>query len=183
MKKAFSLAEILISMMILSVLFLAGSKVLTQPRKDEISRKVHGTYECYYKNNNVLTQAMSKTGEPVEGIPATEGCVFTPARDSSMYGITVIFADRKGDKTFSTFYNTRNMSITPPTVDNNTATFFGEDNTTQPISPEKNAPNINDEDYKAIMNKVLTYGKNIHVNDDNVKAGDVGQNGAVIIIW
>ena len=51
-KKGFSIAEALVSMLVVSVFFLATSKVMTQKQPRETQETIHGFYECYVKNED-----------------------------------------------------------------------------------------------------------------------------------
>ena len=52
-KKCFSIAEALVSMLIISIFFIATSKVMTKKQRPDISESPHGFYECYVVNGNL----------------------------------------------------------------------------------------------------------------------------------
>ena len=60
-KRGFSLAEALVSMLILSMFFMATSKIITIKQKDEANVKTTGYYECYKTSDDKLHQKYSNS--------------------------------------------------------------------------------------------------------------------------
>ena len=67
-KKGFSLAEALISMLVISVFFIVASKVMTMRPKTEYALARHGYYECYKYGGNSYQKRVDGTvaGELVQ---------------------------------------------------------------------------------------------------------------------
>lgn len=77
-KLGFSLVEALISMLILSIFFLASSRVITQKQMVEVQENPHGYYECYI-DNGAIWQHMSISGMfTIRQNVTASGCSFTP---------------------------------------------------------------------------------------------------------
>jgi len=71
-KRGFSLAEALVSMLILSMFFMATSKIITIKQKDEARVKTTGYYECYEKDGKMYEKYYNTTLNEVGK------CVFNP---------------------------------------------------------------------------------------------------------
>lgn len=78
-KNGFSLAEALISMLILSIFFLATSKVMTTKQKPDEQVNPHGFYECYVRNGNQLVQRRASESN-VTAEQFVDSCTFTPSQ-------------------------------------------------------------------------------------------------------
>ena len=76
-KFGFSLAEALVSMLIMSMFFIATSKIITTKPKKEVQANRHGYFECYY-DGGVLKQKRSDGSYAGEPINAGNACTFTP---------------------------------------------------------------------------------------------------------
>ncbi len=76
-KFGFSLAEALVSMLVMSMFFIATSKIITAKPKKEIQANKHGYFECYYEGV-VLKQKRSDGSYAGEPINAGNDCTFTP---------------------------------------------------------------------------------------------------------
>lgn len=175
-KKAFSMAEILVSMLILSIFFVVSSKTITIKQKNESMRKVHGYFECYYKNGS-LYYAKSKTGERVSLKKAGGStCPFIPASNSSLFQITVLFPNEGNYNTYDDqqFINTSSIKVVPPSGAG-AAAKIGD------VSVLPNDNNINDNvNYQVVKNNLeITNSKSNIIQD--LQSGSVG--GAVVISW
>ena len=116
-KKAFSFAEILISMLILSVFFIAGAKIFTHKQKDEVMKKINGFYECYWTDGGLMF-AMSKTGKRADPKPAAgTSCLFTTAKNNSLFEITILFPNNAGIIYDQQMVNAEWIQISPPVGD------------------------------------------------------------------
>lgn len=78
-KRGFSLAEILISMLIMSVAFMALTKVITQKPKKLMEKTPHGFYECY-KTNGVLHEDRTRNNILQPENPDVTNCTFDPPK-------------------------------------------------------------------------------------------------------
>lgn len=72
-KRGFSLADALVSMLILSMFFMATSKIITIKQKDEANVKTTGYYECYKKDGKMYEKYYN--GSLKENVGS---CVFNP---------------------------------------------------------------------------------------------------------
>ena len=75
-KSGFSLFEALVSMLILSLFFIASSRVITQKHETEIQQNPRGYYECYIINGQQWQHRSNgkNSTAPVQ----TNNCVFEP---------------------------------------------------------------------------------------------------------
>ena len=76
-KFGFSLAEALVSMLVMSMFFIATSKIITTKPKKEVQANKHGYFECYY-DGGVLKQKHSDGSYAGEPTNAGSACTFTP---------------------------------------------------------------------------------------------------------
>ena len=76
-KTGFTLAEALVSMLILSLFFVATAKVVTTKQPRGKIAIVHGFYECYYEDGN-HKETISDGGNIKKKEDVNE-CVFTPS--------------------------------------------------------------------------------------------------------
>ena len=76
-KFGFSLAEALVSMLILSVFFVATSKIITTKPKQEVQSNKHGYFECYYDGEQ-LKQKRSDGSYAGEPVAVSSACYMTP---------------------------------------------------------------------------------------------------------
>ena len=85
-KKGFSIAEALVVMAIISILFAAISKIVTHRPKRPVQENIHGYFECYY--NGGLKQKYVRDGveSPVQSVST---CLFEPTAGVSFYNINV----------------------------------------------------------------------------------------------
>ncbi len=184
-KKGFSLAEILVSMLILSLFFLAGAKVFTRKEKTEVMKKVHGFYECYW-NGNQLYQAMSKFGSRPTPIPVNGSCVFATTKNNSLFDITILFPNQGGVYYDQQFINTDMATITPPRIGNNPQGCVTVSQAQQQCISQEDDPNVhktNEMSYEMVRNNLELNSKNANVLTDEVRAGDRNRDGAIIISW
>ena len=83
---AFSLAEMLIVLLIMS--FMAIGIPLIHYKKNEMKtkRSLHGRFECYYENGNLMQYTVSEEGTPEPPINAPGGqCKFTPPKSAIFF--------------------------------------------------------------------------------------------------
>lgn len=76
-KFGFSLAETLVSMLVLSIFFVVTSKIITVKPKAEIATNRHGYFECFVQNG-ALMQKRSDGTYNGEAVPAGNACHFVP---------------------------------------------------------------------------------------------------------
>ena len=75
-KRGFSLIEALMSMLVISVFFLAATKIITQKPPKEVEIIPHGYFECYYKGGALYTHTKKGASEVPEARSAN--CNFQP---------------------------------------------------------------------------------------------------------
>ncbi len=75
-KSGFSLFEALVSMLILSLFFIASSKVITQKQPVEVQKNPHGYYECYYYGGSLWQHRAN--GNASTPAARTNNCAFQP---------------------------------------------------------------------------------------------------------
>ena len=88
MKTGFTIAEVLVSMLILSIMFIGTSKVITHKPKQEYQEYRHGFFECYYTPNSITDVVPEAAGGFYQHIAnelsesdvtsAPSGCNFNP---------------------------------------------------------------------------------------------------------
>lgn len=83
-KKGFSLAEALVVMAVISILFGAISKVITTRPKPRKQVNAHGYYECYI--NGSLKQRYVREGV-AENVENVSQCTFKPPVNIAFYNI------------------------------------------------------------------------------------------------
>ena len=78
-KSGFSLAEALVSMLVVSVFFMAASKIITTKPKKELEQSKHGYFECYVEGG-ALKQKRSdgSFGATPATVATGQPCRFTP---------------------------------------------------------------------------------------------------------
>ena len=75
-KSGFSLFEALVSMLILSLFFLAASKAITQKQPVEIQRNPHGIFECYKVQGQLWQhRVVGPVSTPAKRVGT---CIFNP---------------------------------------------------------------------------------------------------------
>lgn len=79
-KSGFTLAEVLVSMLLMSLFFLGTTKVITLKPKQEIQMNPHGFYECYYQAGDNQLYQHRVTGNAVVPAQETESCNFEPPK-------------------------------------------------------------------------------------------------------
>ena len=90
-KKGFSFAEVLISMLILSVFFIATSKVMTHRQPRETQENPHGFYECYAVGTDLKQRRGAESSVTPE--QSVTSCTFTPPQGlayATIYAIAII---------------------------------------------------------------------------------------------
>jgi len=86
-KSGFSLIEALVSMLVLSIFFLASSHVITQKQTDEVQENPHGYYECYIDNGATWQHlSMSNMFTLPQDVTAT-GCSFIPPTGINFFNV------------------------------------------------------------------------------------------------
>ena len=118
LKNGFSLAEVLVSMLILSVFFIATSKVITVKPKKEVQTFRHGYYECYQQNGVLYEKradGSSTGGNPIN----VSACTFEPPGGIAYVLIYTINKDADGTTKF--------YSSVEPIFDETIKIAFNED--------------------------------------------------------
>lgn len=93
-KCAFSLAEALITLLIVCLITLASIPILTKKKRD-ITNVEHGMFACYW-NGDKLVAKYSRKGAVTDGITKYDnveqrwGCVFNPPSDAKNFVVTIV---------------------------------------------------------------------------------------------
>lgn len=90
LKNGYSLAEVIIVMMLLSLFFLVSTKVMTQKPKPKSQTDTHGTYECYYDSG--LKQRLTIENEEFEAESVSK-CKFETQPGVAIYNFNAIMKD------------------------------------------------------------------------------------------
>ena len=108
-KFGFTLAEVLISMLIMSVFFVAFSKVITQKQPTEFQKSPHGYYECYLISSGgaVKQHGSDSLGKNYTSIGK---CVFDPPQNVRIYNIHYVSYNSYYHFSQSMFNEPLNMS-------------------------------------------------------------------------
>ena len=85
----FSLAEALISMLIVSVFFVAATKIMTQKQSKESEKSPHGFFECYYKGGALYTHGLRGGTEVPEA--RSSNCNFQPPAILSFINVHYVY--------------------------------------------------------------------------------------------
>ena len=94
-KCAFSLAEALITLLIVCLITIASIPILTKKKRD-MSREEHGMFACYWNENNQLVAKYSRKGAVSNGTTKYDnvenrmGCVFNPPSDAKNFVVTIV---------------------------------------------------------------------------------------------
>ncbi len=84
-KKGFSLAEALVVMAVVAILFACATKVISTKPKQQISTTSHGYYECYLDGS---THRQHYVKDGVESGVQSGSCVFEPPAAATVFNIT-----------------------------------------------------------------------------------------------
>ncbi len=94
-KFAFSLAEALVTLLIVCLITIASIPILTKKKRD-MSREEHGMFACYWNENNQLVAKYSRKGAVSNGTTKYDnvenrmGCVFNPPSDAKNFVVTIV---------------------------------------------------------------------------------------------
>lgn len=102
-KLGFSLAEVLVSMLIMSVMFLALTKIMTQKPKKQMERTPHGYYECYRTADGTLHEDRTKNNVFVAENTNIQRCEFEPPKGVYYINFHYINSNRP------VYYNTQQV--------------------------------------------------------------------------
>ena len=91
-KAAFSLAEVLVAMLVMSVFFLATTKVISVKQKDELQSYPHGYYECIGSGSSYKVHRVEGGAQTIPSANAST-CEFTPARNIPVYNIYILTSE------------------------------------------------------------------------------------------
>lgn len=121
-KNGFSLAEALISMLVVSMFFLATSKIMTHREPDDIISHSHGFCACYFESGSLKMDCVANNS-PVRTTTPTNKCTINLPRDAIMYNLAVIENDNVYEK--SEIIN-ESLSVIPGSsivIDGNTNSY------------------------------------------------------------
>lgn len=104
-KGGFSMAEMLVVMLVLTIVFLAATPLMVRRVKKETTKPEHGSFECYYDENDVLHQVQRDENAHVisESTPADGTCTFTPKRGTMFFIINAVGGGSPGSGTSTDF--------------------------------------------------------------------------------
>ena len=78
--------EALVSMLILSLFFLASSRAITQKQTVEIQKNPHGYFECYISGDDTW-QHLSISNVYTKPVLANSGCKFNPPTGVNFFNV------------------------------------------------------------------------------------------------
>lgn len=88
----FSLAEALITLLIISIITLASIPVITKKQRDKTNVR-HGSFACYWKNGNLIGRYSHNgniTNASTKYVNGQAGCVFDPPPGAKNFVITLV---------------------------------------------------------------------------------------------
>lgn len=105
--KAYTLAEMLIVLLIFSIVMLAAPPLTKQLYKIKTIEKKHGRFECYYNSSGQLMQYYAVDGQtpqgPTQVSDASVGCVFNPPSNALYIMIHAVGGGGAGYADIGTF--------------------------------------------------------------------------------
>ncbi len=107
-KFGFSLFEALVSMLIMSLFFIASSRVITQKRPIEIQKNPYGYYECYTING--VTKQHRSVAESETPASVTDKCTFEPPAGANFVAVHFFRHSTYG----TAYYNTMQIIFNEP---------------------------------------------------------------------
>ena len=87
LKAGFSLAEVLIAMLIMSIFYVATTRVMTTRQKPQVQENPHGYYECYV--NGGLTEHRVDMGRTTIQPHGVASCVFNPPKGLPFFNVYI----------------------------------------------------------------------------------------------
>ena len=106
-KFGFSLAEALVSMLVLSMFFLATSKIITTRPKAEVITYKHGYFECYMQGGQLM-QKLSEENANTSPKNAGTACTYIPPKGISFL---IIHAFNDHENNIRKFYTSEEAFI------------------------------------------------------------------------
>ena len=97
--KAFSMAEMLVVMLVLAIVIISMTPLAVKRIKKEAVNPDHGSFECYYDKHPVtgddviVQRTRNADGEQVGGpqyLPVGSSCLFTPRRGAMFFTINAV---------------------------------------------------------------------------------------------
>lgn len=110
-KFGFSLVEVLLSMLILSVVFMAMTNVAAHKAKKNLDKSPHGFYECY-KIGGTLYEDITRNNAAKEDNENVSSCIFNPPKGAYYVNVHYIGSDKYMDTQESMF--TERLELTAP---------------------------------------------------------------------
>ena len=90
LKFAFSLAEVLIGMLIMSLFFMATTKVISVKQKPLVQEYPHGYYECYNSGGYKEHRVDSGRNTITAGTTGVRGCTFVPPKGIPVFNVYLV---------------------------------------------------------------------------------------------
>lgn len=97
-KSGFTIAEALISMLILSVFIGLSMKIFTKKHTKPVYNASHGTYVCYRDQNDGKVYSKFGAAAPVEQVN-DDHCTFHPAKTATYYVLSAVGGGGGGNNT------------------------------------------------------------------------------------
>ena len=113
-KFGFSLAEALVSMLVLSMFFMATSKIISTKPKSENITYIHGFFECYTDGGRVMQKLAQENAVTTPKAAPGGTCTFTPPKGIDF---VIIYALNDSDGGVTKFYTS-----TDPILDGDSIT-------------------------------------------------------------
>lgn len=174
-KKGFSIAETLIVLIIMSVVFGATAKILTKKRPNDAIVHQHGQYECWLNGSNYISRYIIEGQEAIQ-TENTTGCSFKPNLDISLYHVYLVYRNQRGFNLMTIHNIAQEMNITFTSqnivIENKITeekSLYGPD----PIEEGKG-------DYNAFKTSIEQMYSNLNL----ISQGDAGKiSHGVLIVW
>ena len=181
MKQGFSLVEVLVSMLILSIFFVAAAKIITTKPKEEKIVTPHGYFECYWDGGTLYNHATSGAGVtiPNKAVPSGK-CSYSPTSGAALMNVTVIYPNGQGGYQEMQPFITNKLSISPSKTEAEEATI-GSDSSTESDTLVYKYGTKNNRTYEQIKTYLETTNSKSYINQKEV--GYTGKSGGIIISW
>ena len=109
-KSGFSLFEALVSMLIMSLFFIASSRIITQKHPVEMQRNPHGYYECYeYDGVRYQHRALGDSHTPTAS--NVSSCKFVPPSGANFVTVHYFSKSEYGTEYYNTLNIIMNMEL------------------------------------------------------------------------
>lgn len=182
-KSGFSILEALVSMLVLSLFFIASSRIITQKHSAEFEDSPHGYYECYFADGKQWEHRSqdSEDREPKE----VDKCIFDPPTTANF--VNVHYYD--GSQCLSSpqiIFNDRLELASPSSIRSKMDTTDDEEmqNAQAQYEEDENSTALSDLNTRRI-NEFMTYLRLTHPNSQvsQMFESETPPSSAVFIAW